>query len=84
MNKQKLLRRALAGSRNIRFGELVALIQAFGFHLARIRGSHHIFEHPEVQELVNIQNWKGKAKPYQVRQFVQLVEQYHLQMDPEP
>jgi predicted RNA binding protein YcfA (HicA-like mRNA interferase family) len=84
MNKQKLLRRALAGSQNIRLEEMVTLIEYFGFHLARIRGSHHIFEHPEVQELVNIQNWKGKAKPYQVRQFLQLVEQYHLQLGPEP
>jgi predicted RNA binding protein YcfA (HicA-like mRNA interferase family) len=83
MNKQKLLRRALAGSQNIRFGEMVGLIEAFGFHLARIRGSHHIFEHPEVQELVNVQNWKGKAKRYQVRQFLQLIERYRLQLSEE-
>ena len=28
----------------------------------------------------NIQNFGGKAKPYQVKQFLQLIEQYNLQL----
>ena len=80
MNKQKLLKKALAGSKNIRFGDMVTLVEAFGFHLDRISGSHHIFEHPGVPELVNLQNRKGTAKPYQVRQFLDLVEQYNLEL----
>jgi len=56
------------------------LVESFGFRLARVSGSHHIFEHPDVRELVNIQNQKGQAKPYQVKQFIQLVEQYQLEM----
>ena len=78
MNKRKLLQKALAGSKNIRFDELVELITAFGFRLARVSGGHHIFQNPHVRELVNIQNVKGKAKPYQVRQFLKLVEGYNL------
>ena len=31
-----------------------------------------------VPELVNLQRMKGKAKPYQIRQFLRLVEEYHL------
>ena len=69
MNKKKILEKALAGSKNIRFGEIVALVEAFGFHLSRVSGSHHIFVHPQVQELVNLQEVDGKAKPYQVRQL---------------
>ena len=53
-------------------------MEAFGFRVVRVSGSHHIFAHPEVPELVNIQDRKGKAKPYQIRQFLQLVEQYNL------
>jgi hypothetical protein len=30
--------------------------------------------------MVNLQRVKGKAKPYQVRQFLRLVEQYHLEL----
>jgi predicted RNA binding protein YcfA (HicA-like mRNA interferase family) len=79
----KLLKKVLAGSKNIRFGELVTLIEAFGFRLARTSGSHHIFEHPDVPELVNIQNVKGKAKVYQVRQFLELVETHNLELGEE-
>lgn len=65
----------------MRFDELVALVKAFGFALSRINGSHHIFEHPEIPELVNLQNVRGKAKPYQIRQFLDLVEQYNLTLE---
>ena len=80
MNKRKLLAKALIGSKNFRFQEMVSLVEAFGFRLARVSGGHHIFEHPEVPELVNLQRMKGKAKPYQVRQFLRLVEEYHLHL----
>jgi predicted RNA binding protein YcfA (HicA-like mRNA interferase family) len=80
MNKRKLLRKALAGSRNIRFGDMVTLIEAFGFRLARTSGSHHIFAHPDVPELVNIQDCKGKTKPYQIKQLLELVEQHNLEL----
>jgi predicted RNA binding protein YcfA (HicA-like mRNA interferase family) len=80
MNKRKLLKKVLASPKNIRFGDMITLIEAFGFRLARVRGSHHIFERPDVVEAVNFQNRKGKAKPYQVRQFLELVEQYNLEL----
>jgi predicted RNA binding protein YcfA (HicA-like mRNA interferase family) len=83
MNKRKLLKKVLAGSKNIRFADMVTLIEGFGFRLARTSGSHHIFEHPDVPELLNIQNRKGKAKPYQIRQFLELSEQYNLELGEE-
>jgi predicted RNA binding protein YcfA (HicA-like mRNA interferase family) len=64
MNKRKLLAKAITGSQNMRFSEAVALVEALGFRLSRIRGSHHIFAHPKVRELVNLQEVSGKAKPY--------------------
>jgi predicted RNA binding protein YcfA (HicA-like mRNA interferase family) len=78
MNKRKILEKALAGSKNIRFNEIVALVEALGFRLSRVSGSHHIFVHPQVQELVNLQEVDGKAKPYQIRQLLGLVERYNL------
>ncbi len=56
------------------------LIEAFGFHFARRNGSHHIFSHADVPELVNLQEVNGQAKPYQIRQFMKLVEKYNLQL----
>jgi predicted RNA binding protein YcfA (HicA-like mRNA interferase family) len=80
MNKQKLLRKALTTAKNLRFSEMVNLAEAFGFRLIRTSGSHHIFAHPRVKELVNLQEVRGKAKPYQVGQFLRLVEKYNLKM----
>ena len=81
MNKRKLLAKALSGSKNLRFGEAVELAKAFGFHLSRTKGSHHIFVHTTVRELVNLQQVGGKAKPYQVYQLLEIVERYNLQIE---
>jgi len=54
-----------------------------GFTLALATGSHHIFGHPGVSELINVQEINGEAKPYQVRQFLRLVERYNLKLEPE-
>jgi predicted RNA binding protein YcfA (HicA-like mRNA interferase family) len=78
--KEKLFKKALAGSKNIRFADLVALLEWFGFTQERITGSHHIFSHPKVPQAVSIQpDGNGQAKPYQVQQFLKLIEKYHLQ-----
>jgi hypothetical protein len=83
MKKRKLLKKALTNPRNMRFKEMVTLLEAFGFRLSRVKGSHHIFVHPRVRELINIQDIDGQAKPYQVRQFLQLVERYNLELGDE-
>ena len=81
MNKHKLLNRVLGGSRNVRFADFVTLIEAFEFRLSRVSGSHHIFVHPRIPELLNLQNVSGQAKPYQINQWLRLVERYNLQME---
>lgn len=81
MNRRKLIKKLLSGSKNIRFSEAKAGAQAFGFKLDRVSGSHHIFIHPDIPELVNLQDVKGKAKPYQVKQLLKTVEKYNLQLE---
>lgn len=83
MKKRKLLKKLLSGSKNIRFSEMVSCVESFGFLLDRISGSHHIFVHSDIPELLNLQNVKGKIKPYQVKQFLEIIERYNLQMEDE-
>ena len=83
MNARKLLDKALSSPRNLRFREFVALVEAFGFTRARVNGSHHIFSHPNVPRPMNIQDADGWAKPYQIRQFLQLVERHNLTLEDE-
>jgi len=80
-HKYKLLQKILFGSKNIQFADMMKLIGSLGFHLSRVAGSHHIMIHPDVPQLQNLQNVGGQAKPYQVRQFLKLIEQYNLTME---
>ena len=82
MNRKKLLRRLVRGAvRNVAFADMVNLVEGFGFSLARTSGSHHVFVHPGIRELINLQDVGGQAKPYQIRQFLRLVERYNLQLE---
>jgi predicted RNA binding protein YcfA (HicA-like mRNA interferase family) len=53
---------------NVDFDDLVRLVEALGFREVSGRGSHPVFAHPDVPELVNLQIERGQAKRYQVRQ----------------
>ncbi len=66
MKKRKLLKKIISGSKNVRFSDAVSIAEAFGFQLDRINGSHHIYLHPDVPEILNLQNANNKAKPYQI------------------
>jgi predicted RNA binding protein YcfA (HicA-like mRNA interferase family) len=81
--KQKLLQKLLTGSKNIRFSDVQIVVEAFGFRLARTSGSHHIYVHPDVPVLINLQDVNGKAKPYQIKQFLEVVERYDLELEKE-
>jgi hypothetical protein len=82
VDPRRLLARIARGDvANVSFADLRRLVEAFGFELRRTSGSHHVFVHPEVPELLNLQEVGGQAKPYQVRQFLRLVERYALRME---
>ena len=82
MNRKKLLRRLAQGSlHNVAFSDMVNLARGFGFTLGRVAGSHHIFVHRDISELVNLQEVHGEAKPYQIRQFLRLVERHNLNLE---
>ena len=46
----------------------------------RTSGSHRIFNHPAIPGMLNFQPDGNKAKPYQVWQFIKLVEKYGLSL----
>ncbi len=81
MDRRKLLARLARGAvKNVAFADLQNLIEGLGFELRRVSGSHHIYAHPDVAELVNLQDARGQAKPYQVRQVLRLIERYGLRL----
>ena len=84
MDPRRLLARLARGDlANVAFADMRRLVESFGFELRRTSGSHHVFVHPDVTELLNLQEVRGQAKPYQVRQFLRLVERYALRREDE-
>ncbi|MDQ6784548.1 MAG: type II toxin-antitoxin system HicA family toxin [Actinomycetota bacterium] len=81
MKPSVLLKRLADGQlANVRFADARRLAEALGFELDRVRGSHHIFCHPATGQRLNLQASGGKAKPYQLRQLLDLVERHALRL----
>jgi hypothetical protein len=81
---EKLLLRVLRGTSdaNIPFDGLCALLGSLGFE-ERVRGSHHIFTHESVPEILNLQPRGSESKPYQVKQVRQVIVTYKLEGGPD-
>jgi len=60
---------------------MINVVEGFGFRVSRRSGSHRIYVHPDLTELVNLQEVGGEAKPYQIRQFLRLVERYSMSIE---
>ena len=81
MTPRKILAKALSSPANVRFAQMQRLVEAFGFRLLRVSASHHIYGRAGLREQVNLQEVSGKAKPYQIRQFLKLLERYNLTLE---
>ena len=78
----KIVEEMKANPKGIRFRELQKVCE-FYFGKARQSGSSHcIYKTPWTgNPRVNIQNSKGKAKPYQVKQVLLAIEQIEVNND---
>ncbi len=63
------------------FADAQRLVEALGFEELRVAGSHHIYARPGVEEQLNLQERRGQAKPYQLRQLATLVRRYDLGLE---
>ncbi len=54
------------------------MLKGLGFRLDRQESSHQVWQHPTVDVPVNIQNFKGKAKPCQLDQIRKIIREHNL------
>jgi hypothetical protein len=80
--RDRVLEQVLSGASdaNISFGGFCNLLRSLGFE-ERVRGDHHIFTRIGVEEILNLQPKRGKAKPYQVKQARRVLLKYGLEID---
>lgn len=74
----KLLDKATSSPKNLKFEDLCALAECYGWVFQRQCGSHQIYMHPGlgngVGSMMNFQPRDGKAKPTQVKQLLEAIE----------
>ena len=76
----KLYQKLLDG-RQLTFAEFQRLLEAFGYRYERSRGSHISYCHIRISDTRIIQPRGKYAKPYQVQQFVDMIEEFGLTLE---
>lgn len=78
----KLFARPLTNPRQcIAFRDFLSLLSAFGFTHLRTKGSHQSWHHPAAPRPLIVQPRGKDAKPYQVQQFLDMIEELGLKLD---
>ncbi len=65
-------------SRILSFRDFEQLLKSFGFELHGQRGSHRSYKHAQAQRMIVVQPRGSDAKGYQVRQFLDMIQEYGL------
>lgn len=77
----KILIDVMSGTKdnNIRFADLQKLLATLEFQ-CRIKGDHFIYTKEGIDEIINIQPDKNKAKAYQVKQVRNIILKYRMEV----
>jgi len=78
MDKIKLFRDIENNPVDVRYPDACKLAEMVGFKFKGGKGSHKVYSQEGIIEILNFQNVHGKAKPYQVRQLIKIIEKYNL------
>ncbi len=78
MRPARLFQLARNNPGGLRFSDLCRLAEAFGFELQRQKGSHRIYAHDGLRQIMNFQDDRGSAKAYQVRQLLDCADRNGL------
>ncbi len=71
----------LIAERPLSFSEFQKLLEVFGYLHIRTNGSHDIYRREDVRDNRVIRPNGKEAMPYQVQQFLDMIEQFGLQLD---
>lgn len=81
-NTDDILTQMRAHPKGVRFSDLCKVCDAYFGEARKSGSSHRIYRTPwQGDPRVNIQNAKGKAKPYQVRQVLAAIARLEVEND---
>jgi len=71
--------KAKSSPNNFSFSELCWLAEHVDFEFKRPKGSHKFYKHKTIKgSIMNFQNDNGKAKPYQIKQLLNFIDEHDL------
>jgi predicted RNA binding protein YcfA (HicA-like mRNA interferase family) len=78
MTRLAKLYRKMLDKRGLSFTEFCRLLEAFGYVHVRTNGSHIAYHHQGIGDTRIVQPRGKDAKPYQIEQFLDIIEAYGL------
>ena len=72
--RDKMMKKAESNPNGLRFSEFETLLEQQGWQLDRQKGSHRIWKSAKGTPLPIQEGKSGKAKGYQVKQFLSILE----------
>lgn len=75
--KEKIFRKAKDSPNNLSYSDLCSLAKHVGFLYRDSKGDHETYKHPN-GGMMNFQSVKGQAKPYQIRQLLDFIDENEL------
>ena len=76
----KILKQIKANPKNVRFADLCNICEHYFGSPRQSGSSHKVYKTPwQGDPRVNIQNYKGKAKAYQVKQVLKAIERMEVE-----
>jgi hypothetical protein len=78
----EILKQIKANPKNVRFADLCNICEHYFGSPRQSGSSHKVYKTPwQGDPRVNIQNYKGKAKAYQVKQVLKAIERMGVEHD---
>jgi len=72
--KLKQIDRIRSNPKNVKFSDLIILLEEFGFELKRINGSHHIYNRDEITFPIPVH--QNRVKEIYVKRVLSLIEKF--------
>jgi CHASE1-domain containing sensor protein len=80
-SRAKLLAAIRNNPKDVRFADACKAARWLGFVGRAAKGDHHVFQRPGEATALNFQNRKGRIKPYQARQLIEMMNKYESPTD---
>jgi hypothetical protein len=76
-NLARLIAEIQNNPKDVRFADACRVAEALGFVHKGGKGDHTVHSRTGERVGLNFQNRKGKIKPYQARQLIEMIERYY-------